>query len=63
MAKEIEGRPLALSRKSLPSASSLVGLVTRGIQFPVDENRDGSLSAGLLTVQPGDAAASPRKFH
>jgi len=34
-----------------------------GIQFPDDEDRDGSQHVGLLTIQPTDAAASPRIFH
>jgi hypothetical protein len=28
-----------------------------------DKNRDGSQNAGLLIVQPRDAAARPRKFY
>jgi hypothetical protein len=34
----------------------------RSHQFP-DEDRDGPWKVGLLTIQPPDAAASPRVFY
>jgi len=35
----------------------------RGSELPDDENSDGPRNFGLLTIQPPDAAASPRIFH
>jgi hypothetical protein len=36
---------------------------TPGIQSPHDANRNGSRNGGSLSVQPSDAAPSPRKFY
>jgi len=36
---------------------------SQGIQFPDDEQQNGSQSTGLFAILPPDVAASPRKFY
>jgi hypothetical protein len=63
-----QSRYLTPLTNSLASSTAITGsYITTpmnfgGTQFPDDEDRDGSQHDGLLTIQPPNAAASPRIF-
>ena len=43
--------------------TSYVFVIRELTRFPHNENRDGLRNIGLLTIQPPDAAVSPRIFY